>query len=58
MGIRTLVMGAKAIRSRGGCMVLLKPTPDVKKVLVGSGIDTIIPILHDLESAINAVSGY
>jgi anti-sigma B factor antagonist len=57
MGIRTLVVGAKAVRSKGGSMVVLKPTPDVEKVLVSSGIDTFIPILHDLDAAIHAVTG-
>ncbi len=57
MGIRTLLMGAKTLKSKGGCMALLKPTPDVEKVLIGSGIDAYIPILHDLDAAISAVSG-
>jgi anti-sigma B factor antagonist len=57
MGIRTLVMGAKAIKSKGGSLVLLKPTPDVEKVLIVSGIDAVVPILHDLDAAISAVSG-
>ena len=56
IGIRTIVIGAKTIKSKGGHMVLLKPTPDVEKVLTVSGIDTIITILHDLDSAVSAVS--
>jgi anti-anti-sigma factor len=57
IGIRTIVTGAKTAKSKGGQMVLLKPMPDVEKVLITSGIDTIIPILHDLDSAVRAVSG-
>ncbi|HUC18676.1 MAG TPA: STAS domain-containing protein [Acetobacteraceae bacterium] len=56
MGIRTLIIGAKALKSKGGHMVLLNPTPDVEKVLLTFGADAIIPILHDLEAAILAVS--
>lgn len=57
MGIRTLVIGAKTMKLKGGRMALLKPTPDVEKVLTGTGTDTVIPILHDLEAAISSVSG-
>ena len=56
MGIRTLIMGAKTMKSKGGRMALLGPTPDVNRVLTETGTDTVIPILHDLESAITAVS--
>lgn len=57
IGLRTIVVGAKTVKLKGGQMVLLKPTSDVAQVLARSGIDTIIPILHDLDSAIVAVSG-
>jgi anti-anti-sigma factor len=56
MGIRTLVIGAKTVKLKGGRMALLGPTPDVHKVLIGTGTDTVIPILHDLEAAISSVS--
>ncbi|HEX3346514.1 MAG TPA: STAS domain-containing protein [Acetobacteraceae bacterium] len=57
MGIRTLIVSAKSVKSKGGRMVLLRPKPDVEKVLVETGTDTVIPILGDLDSAIAAVSG-
>lgn len=57
MGIRTLIMGAKTMKSKGGKMVLFNPTSDVEAVLTDSGTDTIIPIAHDLNAAIAAVSG-
>ncbi len=56
MGIRTIVMGAKAISAKGGKMALLRPTAEVEKVLTSSGIDTVVPIVHDLDVAIGAVS--
>ena len=55
MGIRTLLIGAKIVKAKGGFMALLKPTPDVEKVLVSSGTNTVIPILHDLDAAIVTV---
>jgi hypothetical protein len=45
------------MKPKGGRMVILKPCLDVEKVLISSGTDTIIPIVHDLEAAISAVSG-
>ncbi len=57
MGIRTLLMGAKTVKSKGGRMVLLNPTLDVEKVLIGSGTDTIVRIMKDIDGAIAAVSG-
>jgi anti-sigma B factor antagonist len=56
MGIRTLLLGAKSVQRKGGRMVLLRPPPDVEKVLTTSAIDTLIPILHELDAAIAAVS--
>jgi anti-sigma B factor antagonist len=56
MGIRTILIGAKAVKAKGGRMVLLKPTPDVEKVLTTTAIDTLISIVHDLDAAIGVVS--
>jgi anti-anti-sigma factor len=51
IGIRLLTLNAKAVASRGGRMVLLHPTPDVRSVLEVTGIPAIIPIYDGLESA-------
>ena len=51
IGIRLLNLNAKSIVSRGGRMVLLSPTPDVRSVLEITGIPAIIPIYDGLESA-------
>jgi len=51
IGIRLLVLNAKSVSSRGGRMVLLHPTPDVRSVLEVTGIPAIIPIYDGLESA-------
>lgn len=51
IGIRLLTLNAKSIASRGGRMVLLSPTADVRHVLEVTGIPAIIPIYDGLESA-------
>ena len=51
IGIRTLTTNAKSLLTRGGKMVLLNPTPDVKSVLELTGIPAIIPIYENFESA-------
>ena len=52
MGLRALVSPARAIKSRGGRMVLFGPNEMVEKVLRMSGIDTMIPVHHDLQAAL------
>ncbi len=51
LGLRTLMMGAKSIAGKGGKMVLVNPQPNVEKVLQTTGVDTIIPIVRDIEAA-------
>ena len=51
IGIRLLMLTAKSVNKRGGKMVILNPTPDVKNVLEVTGIPGIIPIYSSLESA-------
>jgi anti-sigma B factor antagonist len=55
IGIRTLINNAKAQKLRGGRMVLYKPSNQVEEVLRATGIDTIIPIAHDLDAARGAL---
>jgi len=56
MGMRTILIGAKAAGANGGKIALLKPAPEVEEVLTIANINTIIPLVHDLEAAIGAVS--
>lgn len=56
IGIRSLLMNAKAVGRRGGKFVLLSPQMDVKSVLETSGIDQLISICADLDDAIAKVS--
>jgi anti-anti-sigma factor len=55
IGIRTLVTNARAQKRRGGVMVLYQPSGAVEEVLKSTGIDTIIPIAYDMESARKAL---
>jgi len=56
LGIRTLVIGAKATSNNGGKMVLLNPQPNVEQVLRTTRVDTIMPIIRD-STAIATVFG-
>jgi stage II sporulation protein AA (anti-sigma F factor antagonist) len=55
MGMRLFLAGAKTVASKGGRMVLYAPDPNVEKVLTTAGIDAVIPIHHDQETALAAV---
>jgi anti-anti-sigma factor len=55
LGIRLLVSNAKALRQRGGHMVLASPQPMVREVLEIVGMNTLIPIHSDLDSACAAL---
>ena len=56
VGIRTLLLNAKALKSRGGRMVLLNPDASVTKVLAVAGLDRIIGVFRDLETACAALA--
>ncbi len=55
MGLRTLVAPARAIKGRGGKMVIFGPNELVEKVLKTSGVDVMIPIHHEMQAAIAAL---
>ena len=55
MGLRTLIAPAQAIKGKGGKIVLFGPNEMVVKVLKASAIERLIPIHHDLQSAIAAL---
>ena len=55
MGLRSLVLPARTIKGRGGKVVLVGPNELVEKVLKTSGIDTVIPIHKELQSALTAL---
>jgi anti-anti-sigma factor len=55
MGLRSLVLPARAIKNHGGKIALLNPNENVAQVLKTSGIDALLPVYHDLETATAAL---
>jgi anti-sigma B factor antagonist len=57
LGLRMLFTVAKALDRHGAKMVLLSPQPTVRKVLVLSGFDQLIPIHQDEGTALAFLAG-
>jgi anti-sigma B factor antagonist len=57
MGLRSLLIPARSILSRGGTVVAFGPSEQVHQVLKTSGIDSLIPVYHDFEQALGALRG-
>jgi anti-anti-sigma factor len=55
MGLSALVAPSRAIKARGGKMVLFGPTEMVAHVLKTSAIDTVIPVYNELDAAVAAL---
>jgi anti-anti-sigma factor len=55
IGIRHLVMAAKAVSRRSGRLVLLNPSAMVAEVLAMSGLTGILPIVHSEAEAMTAL---
>jgi anti-anti-sigma factor len=55
IGIPLLINSAKAIVKNGGRMALLNPQNNVENILELTGIPLIIPIHHDLNTAVTAI---
>ena len=56
IGIRTLLLAAKAVTRRGGKIVLFNPDSNVTSILQMAGIDTLVPICRSLDEARSAVA--
>jgi anti-sigma B factor antagonist len=52
MGLRSIVVPAQTVHRRGGKVVLFAPVPMVEEVLKASNIPSLIPIHHELSSAL------
>jgi anti-sigma B factor antagonist len=55
MGLRSIVLPARAVLGRGGKVVLFAPGEMVQSVIKTSGIDSLLPIHHDLATAVAAL---
>jgi anti-anti-sigma factor len=54
IGIRTLLLGAKAVNRRGGRFILLNPVPAVEQVLELTDVADLMPIYRDSAAALAA----
>jgi anti-anti-sigma factor len=57
IGIRHLVMAAKAVARGAGKLVLLSPTPLVAEVLAVSGLEQLLPMVRSEGEARAAFAG-
>ena len=55
MGLRSILVPAQAIHRRGGKVVVFAPIPMVVEVFNSSNVSTLIPIHHELSSALEAL---
>ncbi len=51
IGIRVLAQTARKLTGKGGALVLVKPQDAVRKVLVATGVDRLMPIVESEEDA-------
>jgi anti-anti-sigma factor len=56
LGLRSLVLGGKAVMRKRGMMVLFAPRPAVENVITVSNLHALFPIFHDEAAAIAAVT--
>ncbi len=57
LGLRMLLIVAKALDRRGGKTVLLSPQPAVRETLKISGFDQLMPVHNDEETALAFLAG-
>lgn len=53
LGMRMLMMGAKAMKAKGGKIVIVNPQEEVENALRMSGLDQVIPIVESEAAAIS-----
>jgi len=52
MGLRSILVPAQNVHRRGGKAVIFAPIPMVEEVFRASAVDRLIPIHHELDSAL------
>ena len=57
MGLRSLLLPARAILAKGGTIVAFGASEPVRQVFKTSGIDSLIPVYTDFEQALGALRG-
>jgi anti-anti-sigma factor len=56
MGLRSLVVPAQAVKRRGGKTVFFNPVPMVEEVLRAANINSLVPVCHEMETALAALA--
>jgi anti-sigma B factor antagonist len=56
LGIRVLLLGARAVKSKGGKLVILAPDANIRSVLQTAKTDSLVPVFDDRNAAIAAAS--
>jgi len=51
MGLRMLIMAARSAASKGGRLVLWRPTETVASVITTSGVENLLPMVEELAEA-------
>lgn len=51
MGLRMLIMAARSVASKGGRLVLWRPSELVASVITTAGVDSLLPMLDDRAEA-------
>lgn len=51
MGLRSLIMAARAVASKGGRLVLCAPSELTASVITTSGLDSLLPMVADRAAA-------
>ena len=54
-GLRALISAQKALKAKGGKLVIAQPSQRVKEVMQLAGLDPLFPIFPDTESAVGSV---
>ena len=55
IGLRTLIVNARTVKGRGGCLAVFNSPVNVAKVLHTSGVDQFIPVCGTMRDAVQTV---
>ena len=56
IGIRLIAMSARSQEELGGKLVLSAPQPHIRRAIEITGVDALVPIFDDTESALESVT--
>ena len=56
IGLSVLIRAHKMMRDRGGCFTVVAATPQIRRLVVMTGLDRLFGLHEDLDRAVRAVS--